>query len=155
MTRRLALAVPLVGLCFWVGCRYNTIWTGADFIDNGETLRLAAAEPLCGCVKVRNVSGAEVHLRSMMEGQELGSRNLPAGELLEEQFDWGGPQERQVFRIETWDDHGDRLPAQQVLSIEDTGWPWHGCGQPGPLNTDTGACADGSLKLKTGRARLW
>ena len=154
MSRR-AVVIVLVAAAVWVACRYQTIWTGAEFVDEGAALRLAAAEPLCGCVRLRNISDRAVHLRSFMEEQELGMRDLPPGEVLEEQFDWGGPMARQAFRIEAWSADGEALPAAGVLQIEDTGWPWHGCGQQGPMNTDLAACGDGPLKLKTGRARLW
>ncbi|MGE3404037.1 MAG: hypothetical protein AB7K63_15710 [Vicinamibacterales bacterium] len=155
MSRRLAYAVVAIGMTVWVACRYDVIWTGAEFVDDGAALRLAAAEPLCGCVKLRNVSGRPVHLRSFMEGQELGWRDVPPGEMVEEQFDWGGPRQEQAFLIDAWTQAGEPLQASQVLSLEDSGWPWHGCGQQGPMNTDVAACADGPLKLKTGRARLW
>jgi hypothetical protein len=152
---RFAASLFVLALGVSAGCRYEGIWTGAEFTRDGEVIRAAAAEPLCGCLGLTNVSTQPVHIRSEMEGVTLGRTELAPGASMVTQFDWGGPRETQVFSIDTWTRQGARLRAQDVLRIDDTGWPWHACGMPEPRRARISTCADGPLKLESGRARLW
>jgi hypothetical protein len=149
------LAGVTAALCVSAACRYEGIWTGAAFVEEGLVIQAAASEPLCGCMVVTNVSRQPVHLRSEMEGQLLGSLNMQAGEQASFQFDWGGVREEEVFRIETWSTQGEQIRAQDVLRIDDNGWPWHACDLATARTDHETACQDGPLKLETGRARLW
>jgi hypothetical protein len=142
-------------LCVSAACRYEGIWTGAAFDAEGLIIEAAAAEPLCGCMFVTNTSRQPVHLRSEMAGQMLGSLNVQPGEQVNFQFDWGGVHKEEVFHIETWSAGGEQLRAQDVLRIDDNGWPWHACDIPTARTDHETACQDGPLKLETGRARLW
>jgi hypothetical protein len=153
--RVLLLLLTVAGLSVSIGCRYEGIWTGAEFSEEGQVIAAAAAEPLCGCMYVTNISRQPVHLRSEMENQLLGTLNLAPGQQTIFQFDWGGVRQEEVFRIETWSAAGQQLRAQDVLRIDDNGWPWHACDLREARTDQETACQDGSLKMETGRARLW
>jgi hypothetical protein len=56
------------------GCRYETIWSGAVHDSKGQYIRLAADEPLCGCLRLRNLSGQDILLRSLLKGEERAAR---------------------------------------------------------------------------------
>jgi hypothetical protein len=162
--RRCGLLLSLAAACLVLAvCRYETIWTGVEFDDSGKTIRLASAEPLCGCLQITNISSVDVYIRSMINDEErpLGSMNLAAGATARVHFDWAGPHGGDAFVLDTWtwkevDGVGQstQIDAQEVLRIDETGWPWQPClghlpGKPAPA-----VCEIGPLKLDTGRGQL-
>ena len=153
--RRLAILAGVVGLGVLSGCRYETIWTGAELSDSGSRLKLAAAEPLCGCLQISNTSSQPIFLRSQILDSPLGTLTLQPHEHAKVQFDWGGPKEQQVYEIDFWTRNGQPLKAQDVIHIDDTGWPWHACDGSVHAEGDDKSCVDGSLKLQHGRAGKW
>jgi hypothetical protein len=156
MTRRsIGAAAGVLAVVLHAGCRYETIWTGAQFVDSGSVIELAAAEPLCGCLQLTSIASEPVHLRSMMLGDELGALGLAPGEHVQFQFDWGGSRADEVFVIDAWTRDGRQLRAEDVVRIDDTGWPWHACdGRVAAQSLDK-TCTDGPLKLISGRSKLW
>nr|QEO74264.1 hypothetical protein [uncultured bacterium] len=134
-------------------CRYDTVWTGVAFDGSGETLRLSAAEPLCGCLQITNISKDMVHVRSRVGDRPLGSLNLEPNTFTRVHFDWGGPMGGDVFILDTWLKDGKQVDAEKVLRVDESGWPWQPCvghlqGQPAPPK-----CEEGPLKLNTGRGQ--
>src|SRR5262245_4160230 len=67
-------------------CRAHVIWSGAEFQPDG-TLRLAAEEPFCGCLRITNSSQESVHLRSRFANTTVGEATLAPGEQLAVKFD--------------------------------------------------------------------
>ncbi len=135
-------------------CGYDVIWTGVEFENEGETLKLSTTEPLCGCLKISNKVGFPVHIRSLMEGRVLGTMELAVGQTTSINFDWAGARGTEVYHLETWNYDGQRVLAKDVLLLNDTGWPWHPCvgkipGQPAPP-----ICEIGPLKMSTGRNQM-
>jgi hypothetical protein len=127
------------------------MWTGVEFEHQGRTLRMASDEPLCGCLRFTNISGQTVHIRSTMQGRMLGALDLEAGKSTSANFDWAGPSGEDSFHLDTWDVAGHQLHAQDVLRVDDTGWPWFPCVGRLPGHVDPPACPIGPLRLTTGR----
>lgn len=127
------------------GCRYQTIWSGAEQEPNGKTIRLVADEPLCGCLKLRNFSDRDILLRSLLQGEELGQQVLPKQSTADIRFDWAGPEGSDIYHLEGWDATGKRVPLSQVAVIDDNGWPWRVCNQA--------ACQYGTLLMNAGEQR--
>ena len=153
--RRYSLLFGIVAACLvFATCRYDTIWTGVQFDSSGQTIELSSAEPLCGCLQITNISKNDVHIRSTLVGRELGSMNLPAGHTARIHFDWGGPSGAETFVLDTWTHDGHRVKAQDVLRIDNTGWPWQPCIGHLPGKPEPPKCEVGPLKLETGRAQL-
>jgi hypothetical protein len=132
----------LVCLVLTAGCRYQNIWSGAEFESRGQFIRLAADEPLCGCLRVTNHSDRDILLRSLLQGEELGRMTLAKGASLDVRFDWAGPEGTDIYRIEGWDRPGARVQLDSVMTIDDNGWPWRACSQA--------TCAYGLLAMNAG-----
>lgn len=149
--RRYSLVLGLVVITLHIAaCGYDTMWTGVEFDDEGD-LRLATTEPLCGCLRITNISKEPVHLRSYNDDRVLGQMDMVPGQSSSISFDWGGPRGTEVFYLEAWDYKGNFIRADSVLRVDDSGWPWRPCvgkipGQPPPP-----ICEIGPLKLSTGR----
>lgn len=127
------------------GCRYETIWSGAVHDSSGQYIRLAADEPLCGCLRLRNLSSQDILLRSLLKGEELGQQRFAAGAVADIRFDWAGPLGSDVYRLEGWNAQGARVPLGGAVEIEDNGWPWRVCGQA--------SCSYGTLMMNAGEQR--
>lgn len=127
---------------------------GVEYEQEGLTLTLAATEPLCGCLRVRNTAPFPLRLRSSIAGRELGILDLKPDEVSSSHFDWGGVGGMQYFVIDAWNEGGEQLRAQEVLQIIDTGYPWTACVGHMPGHAPPQECAIGPLKMSTGRAQL-
>jgi hypothetical protein len=137
-----------------VACSYDVMWTGVDFDKSGETLRVAATEPLCGCLQVTNTSSAPLRIRSIMGTHFLGVLDLPPGQSTSAHYDWAGAQGTDTYILEMWDEHGKQLKARDVIRIDDTGWPYQPCIGHLPGREPPRVCAIGALKLTTGRSEM-
>jgi hypothetical protein len=137
--------IPLVAaMVLAAGClRYQTVWSGAAYDDSGDFIWLAADEPLCGCLVLKNLSDRDIMLRSTLNDNELGSQLLPRATTLRVLFDWGGPNGRDVYQLEGFDATGKRVKLQELTTIEDNGWPWGVC-------TADQACDRGTLAMNMG-----
>jgi hypothetical protein len=108
-------------------CRYQTVWSGAEFIDAGQNIRLAADEPLCGCLILKNLSDRDIMLRATLHDWELGTQVLPRATTTTVRFDWAGPNGYDIYEIEGFDSAGQRVNLHDHTMIQDNGWPWRVC----------------------------
>jgi hypothetical protein len=121
-------------------CRYQTIWAGVEFQDNGR-LKLAAEDPLCGCLTIVNVAGKDLALRSRYHGTTMGSTTLKAGEKLNFRFDWAGQENDDVYILEATDAQGNEVNLKTAIRIDDKS-NWLAC--------STATCPYGDLLLNMG-----
>ncbi len=135
--------LPLLAVVMLAGCRYQTVWSGAEYDHSGQNIRLAADEPLCGCLVLKNVADRDLMLRSMLHGNELGSQVLPRSTTLTVRFDWAGPNGQDIYRLEGFDSQGQRVNLHELTTIEDNGWPWRVC-------TSESMCPLGTLAMNLG-----
>lgn len=140
-----SISYVVFALLLAAGCRYETVWSGAVHDSKGQDIRLAADEPLCGCLRLRNLSGQDILLRSLLKGEELGQHRLAAGAVADIRFDWAGPLGSDIYNLEGWNAQGGRVPLEGAVEIDDNGWPWRVCGQA--------SCAYGTLMMNAGEQR--
>lgn len=154
--RRYSLVVCLfVSQLLVSACGYDEMWDGVEYEHDGLTLTMAATEPLCGCLRISNKSSAPIYIRSFVStGRELGNLTLAPGEMTAAHFDWAGASGNTYFILETWNDQGQQLKAQDVLTINETGFPWKPCVGSIPGQEPPEECPLGPLKLNTGRTAL-
>jgi hypothetical protein len=136
----LAAAMVLVA-----GCRYQNVWSGAEYDVSGQFINLAADEPLCGCLILRNRSDRDIMLRSTVRGNELGTQLLPRATTVPIRFDWAGPNGYDIYRLEGFDAQGQRVTLRDLTTIDDNGWPWQVC-------TADATCPRGTLSLNMGES---
>lgn len=120
------------------GCmRYETVWSGVQWTDDGEGLELASDPGLCGCVTLINKATRPVTLRASFGSIHVGRATLPPGQRMTARFDWAGDRADQTYRLDAVDDQGRSLVLAEVLEVgEHTGS--RACANPGcdwgPLN---------------------
>ena len=137
----LAAAIVLVAGCL----RYQTVWSGAVYDRSGHYIDLAADEPLCGCLVLKNFSDRDIMLHSMLQAKGLGSQLLPRSTTLTVRFDWAGPNGQDLYRLEGFDAQGQRVKLRDLTTIEDNGWPWQVC-------TAEPICDHGTLAMNRGQS---
>ena len=142
-SKQLALAALAAVMVFLPACRYQTVWSGAAFDESGRTISLAADEPLCGCLILKNFSDRDIMLRSMLHDNELGLQVLPRSTTLTVRFDWAGPNGDDIYTLEGFDAAGQRVTLRELTTIEDNGWPWRVC-------TAESMCDRGTLAMNMG-----
>ncbi len=127
------------------GCRYETVWSGADYDASGKYLRVAADEPFCGCLQIVNVAKFPVTIRSLAQRRiERGRVTLQPGEVIKEKFDWSGPDGDDYFILDafTVDNPAKAVLIRDVIRRVDIGWPFQPCELVkcdfGPLYMNTG-----------------
>jgi hypothetical protein len=122
------------------GCmRYETVWSGVQWTDDGEGLELASDPGLCGCVTIVNKSDRPLTLRASFGPIHVGRAKLAPGQSITARFDWAGDRADQTYVIDAVDDAGRKLDMLEVLEIgEHTGS--RSCANPG--------CAWGPLNMK-------
>ena len=135
----LAAAIVLLAGCL----RYQTVWSGAAYDESGHYIDLAADEPLCGCLVLKNSSDRDIMLRSTLHDRELGTQLLPRSTTLTVRFDWAGPNGQDLYRLEGFDANGQRVKLHDLTLIEDNGWPWQVC-------TAEPLCDRGTLSMNLG-----
>jgi hypothetical protein len=124
--RLLTWGVVFLAVALIAACRYEEIWVGAAYLDDG-TLQLAAQEPMCGCVTVTNTSGQELHLRSNFRGTTLGTATLAAKASLRFGFDWAGHMTDDVYVVDGWFTNGTPVRLQDTTTLRGPE-PWEDCG---------------------------
>ena len=139
-SRRVLMLLLVAGGLGSASCRYQTIWSGVEFQDDGR-LKLAAEDPLCGCLTIVNVSGKDLALRSRFHGTTMGNTTLKAGAKLGFRFDWAGQENDDVYTIEGTDANGIEVNLKTAIRIEDRS-SWQTC-EPAP-------CWYGDLLLNMG-----
>ena len=120
--------------------RYETIWSGAEFTDDGK-LELASEDPLCGCLTIANTSGGELTLRSRFEGTTLGTLVIKTDERATYRYDWAGPDDDDVYVLDGTDAQGNQLDMRTAIRFDERG-TWMACSAT--------PCAYNSLKLSRG-----
>ncbi len=138
-------AIVLLCVITVTGCRRQAIWAGAAFFaqDQGQ-LRLAASQPLCGCLTLVNDTTRSVLLRTTVHGSVVGGETLQAGQRLRFRFDWAGPQNDDYYLLEGLE-NGRHLDLRNVTRLVETP-RWQPC--------STTDCAYGRLGMnvaETGR----
>jgi hypothetical protein len=143
-------ALLAIALC-WLptSCRREEVWSGAVYSKSGDTLRLSAEEPFCGCLDLVNVSHQRVYIRSRValsendwKPVERGGEVMTPGEELKERFDWAGLGAKDVFLLDAWSADGKPLRIRDVIRMTSYGWPFEPC--------DLSKCEVGPLFLNTG-----
>lgn len=130
-------------LALLAGCmRYETVWSGVQWTEDGAALELAADPGLCGCVTIVNESAGPVTLRASFGPIHIGRATLAAGQSITARFDWGGDRADQTYLIDAVDSRGRKLNMLEALEIgEHTGS--RSCAKPGcewgPLNMKVAA----------------
>jgi len=133
-----AAAVGLFCAVALLGCRRQTIWAGAEFSRaNGGQLRLAAQQPLCGCMTLVNQSPRDLLLRSTLHGSAIGGATIKAGDRLRFRFDWAGPANDDYYLLEGTE-NGEPVDLSTVVRLAETS-RWQPC--------STIDCAYGTLHL--------
>jgi hypothetical protein len=115
---------------FLVGCRYETVWSGAEYDSSGKQLLVAADEPFCGCLRLKNVSRQPVMITSRLSGLfQRGSLVLQPNQESNEKFDWAGPRggDRYILEAFTTDTVPKPLLIRDVVRRVDIGWPFRPC----------------------------
>ncbi len=138
------IAVAAISL-FLASCRYQTVWSGAEYDDSGKSLRVAADEPFCGCLQLVNVAKFPVIIRCRTERTiERGRVTLQPDEILKEKFDWSGPDGDDVFLLDafTADNPPKPVNIRDVVRRLDIGWPFRPC--------DLTKCEFGKLYMNSG-----
>jgi hypothetical protein len=100
-----------------VSCRSETIWSGAAFLSDG-TLQVAAEQPGCGCLTLRNTSAEPILLRSTLRGATSGGARINAGKTRQFRFDWAGPRPDDRYIVEAMDLSGNELDISQKVFME-------------------------------------
>ncbi len=141
-SRRALMCLLVVGGLASASCRYETIWSGVEFQDDGR-LKLAAEDPLCGCLTIANISGKDLALLSRFHGTRMGSTVLKAGAKLSFRFDWAGQENDDVYTIAATDSQGNEVNLKTAIRIEDKS-NWQSC--------DPAPCPYGDLLLNMGES---
>jgi hypothetical protein len=141
----LTLGLLAVFVAAFSACRYQTIWSGGEFDQTGDIIRLAADEPLCGCLVLKNLSDRDILLRASLHGNELGLQVLPRSSTATARFDWAGPNGEDIYHLEGFDAAGTRVKLAAAVEIIDNGWPWRVCGEA--------TCQYGTLMMNAGENR--
>lgn len=97
--------------------RSSQLWSGVEFQSDG-TLKLAAEEPLCGCLSVMNVSDANVWLHAKLDGREIGNATLRPNERQQFRFDGAGAATNQAYILEATSPQGQHLDGREVLQLD-------------------------------------
>lgn len=142
--RRRTALVPLfvLGLLASSSCnRYDEIWAGVEFQEDGR-MRLAAEDPLCGCLHVINTAGQDLALRSRFHGTTIGNTILKADQSVVFRFDWAGPENDDVYILEATDAQGNLVNLKTALRIHEQS-NWMAC--------STADCPLGELLLNVGQ----
>lgn len=111
----------VTGTVLMAGCgRSSQLWSGVEIQGDG-TVKLAAEEPLCGCLSVMNVSEADVWLHARLNGREIGNATLKPNDRQQYRFDWAGAATGQAYIIEVTSPSPERLhlDARQVLKLDE------------------------------------
>jgi hypothetical protein len=117
-TRRTLVLLLAFGALTSVSCRSREIWAGQEFLDG--RLRLAAQDPYCGCLTIRNQYAQELTLTSRFHGVKLGERKLNKGEVLSFRYDWAAEESEDVYEIEAKDaDRKLNMGDPKVITIEE------------------------------------
>jgi hypothetical protein len=142
--------VALLAMAVLVGCRRQTVWSGAEYNTKGNLLRLSSDQPFCGCLDAVNVSNKPIVIRAKVrlvedksELVERGRRTIQPQEEIKERFDWAGPDADDVYVLDALTTDGKPLIIRDALRMNGYGWPFTPCDthvcQRGPLFMDTGA----------------
>jgi hypothetical protein len=134
-SRFLVLCVSLALVT--AGCRARRIWTGVEFQPDGK-LRVAAEEPMCGCLSVVNAGNDEVRLRATQRMESIGQAVLKPAARLRYRFDWGGPQNDDSYEIVVTTPDGRPLDADKALEVEE---------RPRWVECEAAACEVGDLHM--------
>lgn len=114
---RLALLM-VTGMVLMTACgRSSQLWSGVEFQSDG-TVKLAAEEPLCGCLSVMNVSEADVWLHARLDGREIGNATLKPNERQQFRFDGAGAAVSQAYVLEATSPQGLHLDGRKVLQLD-------------------------------------
>ena len=143
-------ALAVMALC-WLpaGCRRESLWSGAEYTENGSLLRLSSEEPFCGKLDIMNVSMAKIYVRSRVvldnsRPVQRGGVTLEPGETHQERFDWAGLGAHDVYLLDAWTaGDGKPLKIQDEIRINSIGWPFSKC-------SDETEGTIGSLYMNTG-----
>jgi hypothetical protein len=120
------------------GCRFQRIWSGLEAQPDG-TLKLAAEEPLCGCLSVVNANIADVRLRAMQRDATVGEATLRPAERRRFRFDWGGGiGDHYEIAVSTLD--GQPLQIDDALEVEE---------RPRWVECEDASCEFGDLNMST------
>ena len=92
---------------------YQTIWAGAEINTDENWLEVAAPEPDCGCLALRNRGNDSLEVRASFFGNERGSTVLESGEQTRVRFDWAGPLAEDRYQIHVYSD-GVLRPIEQL-----------------------------------------
>jgi hypothetical protein len=137
-TRSLSAAILVLSVMA-SGCRFERIWNGLEPQPDG-TLRLAAEEPLCGCLSMVNAYKSDVRLQAKRRGTVVGSTTLRPSERARFRFDWGGPEIGDHYEIAISTLDGQPLRVEDALEVEE---------RPRWVECETASCEFGALHMST------
>jgi len=107
------VALAATGL---VACHGKALWSGAEF--DGESVRLVADQPVCGCLWLKNRTDQALFLRSELNGTVRGAAVLNPRETRRFRFDWAGTRPDDMYRIQGFDAAGQTISLQTTVEME-------------------------------------
>jgi len=139
------LACLFGGLKLDSAVNYQTIWAGAEVNTDENWIEVAAPEPDCGCLTLRNRSVDPLEVRASFFGTPRGSTVLQPGELTRVRFDWAGPLAEDRYQIQAFGPDGAPQSTDLLAMPPDP---------PVFRSCDDLACEFGELGLNQGVASV-
>ena len=116
---------------------YQTTWAGAEVNETAQSIELAAPEPQCGCVTLRNTTDHNVEVSATFFSRPRGRTVLLlAGEQTRALFDWAGPLGEDRYSIQAFNPDAPEPAAPGPAA---SGPAASGPGASGPAASETDA----------------
>jgi hypothetical protein len=98
---------------------YQTTWAGAEVNETAQTIELAAPEPQCGCVTLRNTTKHNVEVSATFFSRPRGQTVLLLpGQQTRALFDWAGPLSEDRYSIQAFNPDASGPAASETDASE-------------------------------------
>jgi hypothetical protein len=118
-------------------------WSGAEAIERGMILKVAATEPQCACLTLTNKSAVPITLRTRFKDTYfLGLMTLQPHATTVALFDWAGEQNDDVYHILAYGPDGKPVKIADDVQFAHSGF----------AECSRMSCEIGPLKMNAGLA---